>query len=67
MPLSSSNDFIIIGSGPNGLATAAYLSKAGQKVLLGGLNELMMGDKRTNIRFGSCGETDSIGLATGQL
>ncbi len=27
-------DFIIIGGGPNGLATAAYLSKAGQKVLV---------------------------------
>jgi phytoene dehydrogenase-like protein len=27
-------DVIIIGSGPNGLAIAAYLSKAGQKVLL---------------------------------
>jgi phytoene dehydrogenase-like protein len=27
-------DFIIIGSGPNGLAIAGYLSKAGQKVLL---------------------------------
>jgi phytoene dehydrogenase-like protein len=27
-------DVIIIGSGPNGLAVAAYLSKAGQKVLL---------------------------------
>jgi phytoene dehydrogenase-like protein len=27
-------DVIIIGSGPNGLAIAAYLSRAGQKVLL---------------------------------
>ncbi len=27
-------DVIIIGSGPNGMETAAYLSKAGQKVLL---------------------------------
>lgn len=27
-------DVIVIGSGPNGLAIAAYLSKAGQKVLL---------------------------------
>jgi len=27
-------DFIIIGAGPNGLQTGAYLSKAGQKVLL---------------------------------
>ncbi len=27
-------DVIIIGSGPNGLATAGYLSRAGQKVLL---------------------------------
>jgi len=27
-------DFIILGAGPNGLAIAAYLSKAGQRVLL---------------------------------
>ncbi|MEE8372870.1 MAG: FAD-dependent oxidoreductase, partial [Dehalococcoidia bacterium] len=27
-------DFIIIGGGPNGLCVAAYLSKAGQKVLV---------------------------------
>jgi len=27
-------DVIIIGGGPNGLTTACYLSKAGQKVLL---------------------------------
>ena len=27
-------DVIIIGSGPNGLALGAYLSRAGQKVLL---------------------------------
>ena len=27
-------DVIIIGAGPNGLAIGAYLSKAGQKVLL---------------------------------
>jgi phytoene dehydrogenase-like protein len=27
-------DFIIIGGGPNGLCTAAYLAKAGQKVLV---------------------------------
>ncbi len=27
-------DFIIIGAGPNGLQTGAYLSKAGQKVLV---------------------------------
>jgi phytoene dehydrogenase-like protein len=32
--MAQSYDVIIIGSGPNGLATAAYLSKAGQKVLL---------------------------------
>ena len=30
----SKYDFIIIGGGPNGLCTAAYLSKAGQKVLV---------------------------------
>ena len=27
-------DFIVIGGGPNGLCTAAYLSKAGQRVLV---------------------------------
>ena len=27
-------DVIIVGAGPNGLATAAYVSKAGQRVLL---------------------------------
>ena len=27
-------DFIIIGGGPNGLCVAAYLAKAGQKVLV---------------------------------
>ncbi len=27
-------DFVIIGSGPNGLALGAYLSKAGAKVLM---------------------------------
>ena len=27
-------DFIIIGSGPNGLFSGAYLAKAGQKVLV---------------------------------
>ena len=32
--MAQAYDFIIIGSGPNGLAIAAYLSKAGQKVLL---------------------------------
>lgn len=32
--MSGQYDIIIIGSGPNGLAIGAYLSKAGQKVLL---------------------------------
>ena len=32
--MSGQYDVIIIGSGPNGLAIGAYLSKAGQKVLL---------------------------------
>jgi len=32
--MAQTYDVIIIGSGPNGLAVAAYLSKAGQKVLL---------------------------------
>ena len=32
--MAKTYDVIIIGSGPNGLATAAYLSKAGERVLL---------------------------------
>ena len=32
--MAQTYDVVIIGSGPNGLAIAAYLSKAGQKVLL---------------------------------
>ena len=28
-----------------------------QRLLLGGVNQLMMGDKRTSIRFGTCGVT----------
>jgi phytoene dehydrogenase-like protein len=32
--MAQNYDVIIIGSGPNGLAVGAYLSKAGQKVLL---------------------------------
>jgi len=32
--MTTEYDVIIIGSGPNGLTTGAYLSKAGQKVLL---------------------------------
>ncbi len=32
--MAQTYDVIIIGSGPNGLAVAAYLSKAGQRVLL---------------------------------
>jgi phytoene dehydrogenase-like protein len=32
--MAKAYDVIVIGSGPNGLAIAAYLSKAGQKVLL---------------------------------
>ncbi|MBM4462846.1 MAG: NAD(P)/FAD-dependent oxidoreductase, partial [Chloroflexi bacterium] len=32
--MAQNYDFIIIGGGPNGLEAAAYLSKAGQKVLL---------------------------------
>ena len=32
--MTTDYDVIIIGSGPNGLATGAYLSKAGQKVLI---------------------------------
>jgi len=32
--MANEYDVIIIGSGPNGLEIGAYLSKAGQKVLL---------------------------------
>ncbi len=32
--MSKHYDIIIIGGGPNGLAAGAYLSKAGQKVLI---------------------------------
>ena len=32
--MAQSYDVIIIGSGPNGLAIGAYLSRAGQRVLL---------------------------------
>ena len=32
--MAQTYDVVIVGSGPNGLAIAAYLSKAGQKVLL---------------------------------
>lgn len=32
--METTYDFIIIGAGPNGLQTGAYLSKAGQKVLV---------------------------------
>ncbi|SMB26546.1 FAD dependent oxidoreductase [Sterolibacterium denitrificans] len=32
--MSEKFDFIVIGAGPNGLAIAAYLTRAGQKVLL---------------------------------
>ena len=28
-----------------------------QRLLLGGVNQLMMGDKRTSVRFGTCGVT----------
>ena len=32
--MSGQYDVIVIGTGPNGLEIGAYLSKAGQKVLL---------------------------------
>ena len=34
-----------------------------QKVMLAGLDELMMGDKRTNIKFGKCGTSNTAGMA----
>jgi len=34
-----------------------------QKVMLAGLDELMMGDKRTNIKFGKCGTSNTAGSA----
>jgi len=34
-----------------------------QKVMLAGLDELMMGDKRTNIKFGKCGTSSTAGMA----
>lgn len=34
-----------------------------QKVMLSGIGQLAMGDKRTNIKFGSCGTANSISLA----
>jgi phytoene dehydrogenase-like protein len=32
--MSDTYDFVVIGSGHNGLTTAAYLAKAGQKILV---------------------------------
>ena len=32
--MSGSHDVIVIGGGPNGLVTAAYLARAGRKVLV---------------------------------
>ena len=33
-----------------------------QKLMLGGFSQLVVGDKRTNIKFGSCGMTEGLGL-----
>jgi phytoene dehydrogenase-like protein len=41
--MSEIYDFVVIGSGHNGLTTAAYLAKAGQKILLLERNDWFVG------------------------
>eukprot|EP00894_Picocystis_sp_ML_P001782 jgi/Pico_ML_1/52299/g3026.t1 len=38
-----------------------------QKILLGALDQLMMGDKRTNIKFGTCGKTVGLEMSGDQI
>ncbi len=35
---------------------------ASQKLMLGAFSQIMVGDKRTSLRFGSCGVTEGLGL-----
>ena len=43
-------------AGPTGIPVEA------QKIMLGAFSQLAVADKRTNIKFGSCGVTDGLGL-----
>jgi phytoene dehydrogenase-like protein len=45
--MGNSYDVIVIGSGHNGLITAAYLAKAGQKVLVLERNDWFGGGAHT--------------------
>ena len=45
------------------LEAATGIPVADQKILLSGINRLMMGSRKTNLRFGSCGTADSIAFA----
>lgn len=38
-----------------------------QKILLGALDQLMLGDKRTNIKFGTCGRTVGLEMSGDQV
>jgi hypothetical protein len=43
-------------AGPTGIPPEA------QRIMLGAFSQLVVGDKRTNIKFGSCGTTEGLGL-----
>jgi len=43
-------------AGPTGIPVEA------QKLMLGAFSQLVVGDKRTNLKFGSCGVTEGLGL-----
>ncbi|KAK9867137.1 hypothetical protein WJX84_001859 [Apatococcus fuscideae] len=45
------------------LATATGIPIEHQKVVLSGIGQLAVGDKRSNIGFSSCGSTNGVGLA----
>ena len=49
-PMSSQYDAIIIGGGHNGLVTAAYLARAGRKVLVLERRDLVGGCAVTDLR-----------------